>query len=189
MRACPSFPGYSASEDGRVFTHRKGRRVHGRHGGKEPFIDPTYARELLGVRMPKGYVVVGIRVGSVRSRPVGIHQLVADAFIGLRPDGQQVRHLDGNPGNNAASNLAYGTVQDNANDRKRHGHYATGSRHPSAKLSALQVAELVRLREAGLKVRALADSFGVSVSTVESVLYGKAYRDDVIRFKRLEGVR
>lgn len=49
------------------------------------------------------------------------HVLVMEAFVGPRPDGMQVRHLDGNPANNALSNLAYGTPAENMQDKRRHG--------------------------------------------------------------------
>ncbi|MFE2967499.1 NUMOD4 motif-containing HNH endonuclease [Streptomyces sp. NPDC059340] len=50
-----------------------------------------------------------------------VHQIVAAAFLGPRPDGQEVRHLDGNPLNCELSNLAYGTRSENSLDKVRHG--------------------------------------------------------------------
>lgn len=172
---CPSFPGYSVTGDGVVFTHRKGERI-GR-GGKRPLIVADYRRPLRGCVTTKGYVTVGIRVGG-KSRPVGVHQLVADAFLGPCPPGQQVRHLDGCPSNNRVTNLAYGSAQQNADDRMRHGRYATGGRHHGAKLTDGEAAEIRRLRAAGLKVRVLAERYRVSVSTIETVVYGKTYREE-----------
>lgn len=55
-----------------------------------------------------------------------VHQLVALAFHGPRPDGQVVRHLDGNSRNNSASNIAYGTHLENYQDSIRHGTTRTG---------------------------------------------------------------
>lgn len=49
--------------------------------------------------------------------------LVGEAFLGPRPDGLETRHLDGNPANNSARNLRYGTKSENAQDRVRHGHH------------------------------------------------------------------
>lgn len=49
-----------------------------------------------------------------------IHRLLAQTFLGDIP-GQLVRHLDGNPLNNRLENLAWGTAQDNTDDRKAHG--------------------------------------------------------------------
>ena len=52
---------------------------------------------------------------------VPLHKLVALHFLGPRPPGMQVRHLDGNPANAALSNLAYGTNGENQLDSVRHG--------------------------------------------------------------------
>jgi hypothetical protein len=50
-----------------------------------------------------------------------IHTLVAYAFIGPRPTGQEIRHLDGCGDNSALDNLAYGTPVQNAQDKFAHG--------------------------------------------------------------------
>lgn len=185
MRPCPSFSGYSADSDGRVFTHRKGERV-GR-GGKRSKIVGSYARELKGHISRKGYRLVGV-IDNGRKRPVGVHQLVADAFLGPRPSPlHQVRHLDGNPANNCASNLAWGLVAENAADRLRHGRYARGARHPNAKLTEEQAREILALRDQCVRVKVIADRFGVGVSTVEDIIYGKQWRH--ISFKRVDAKR
>lgn len=61
-----------------------------------------------------------------------IHTLVALAFFGPRPEGMEVRHLDGDPENNAVSNLAYGTSTENKLDCVRHGthHWANKTHCP-----------------------------------------------------------
>jgi hypothetical protein len=48
--------------------------------------------------------------------PRRVHVLVAEAFIGPRPDGMVARHLDDDPANNNVSNIAWGTYSDNARD-------------------------------------------------------------------------
>ncbi|WP_227026939.1 HNH endonuclease [Corallococcus soli] len=125
-------------------------------------------------------------VAPGRARPVGVHQLVADAFHGPCPVGQQVRHLDGDPTNNVPCNLAYGTALDNAADRTRHGRYASGAHHQNAKLTPADVADLLRRRAAGEKVKALAAYFRVSVPTVEAVIYGKSYRAESVELRQIE---
>ncbi len=50
-----------------------------------------------------------------------IHQLVAAAFVGPRPEGHEVRHRDGDSGNPRATNLTYGTRKQNYDDAIRHG--------------------------------------------------------------------
>lgn len=68
---------------------------------------------------------------SIRLGPdyqtVGVHRLVAWAFIGPPPPGRPVvRHLDDHPQNNTPDNLAYGTQVDNGRDAVRN------NRHPWA---------------------------------------------------------
>lgn len=67
-----------------------------------------------------GYPMYSLHVeGQYRVTPV--HTLVAEAFIGPRPPGQVIRHLDGDPLNNVPANLAYGTVTENIHDTIRMG--------------------------------------------------------------------
>jgi HNH endonuclease/NUMOD4 motif-containing protein len=66
-------------------------------------------------------------------KPREVHKIVMEAFVGPCPEGQEVRHLDGNPGNNrwapgdeaetvaAGGNLIYGTHSENMQDKHRHG--------------------------------------------------------------------
>ncbi len=50
-----------------------------------------------------------------------VHRLVALAFLGPRPEGMEVRHLDGERLNCRVDNLAYGTRSENNFDRVAHG--------------------------------------------------------------------
>lgn len=71
---------------------------------------------------PKGHLAVGLALGRGRERSVRlVHRLVLAAFVGSCPDGMEVRHLDGNPGNNTVENLAYGTHSENEMDKVLHG--------------------------------------------------------------------
>lgn len=74
-----------------------------------------------------GYLTLSLcREG--RRRSVTVHALVALAFIGECPEGQEVRHLDGDPANNRLGNLAYGTHAENMQDRLRHGRHNMASK-------------------------------------------------------------
>lgn len=73
----------------------------------------------------RGYLGVSLYSGikASRRRRV-IHQLVAEAFIGARPEGLDVCHNDGDKTNNRADNLRYDTRSENILDAVRHGtHY------------------------------------------------------------------
>ena len=77
--------------------------------------------KVLSVRLDKyGYQIVGLcNQGKCQTRTV--HSLVAEAFIGPRPEGMEVCHNDGDRTNNHLDNLRYGTSSDNNLDQLRHG--------------------------------------------------------------------
>ena len=67
-----------------------------------------------------GYPLVNLRdQGKGQTRYV--HSLVAEAFIGSRPEGMEVCHNDGDSTNNHLDNLRYDTSSDNELDKVRHG--------------------------------------------------------------------
>lgn len=67
-----------------------------------------------------GYPYLNLCQDGVERR-FRIHILVALTFIGPRPEGLMIRHLDGNPGNPQANNLTYGTASENGKDSVAHG--------------------------------------------------------------------
>ena len=76
-----------------------------------------------------GYRRVTLSEGK-KHKSFYVHKLVAEAFLGACPEGEQVRHWDGNPGNNDLSNLLYGTGSENIFDAVRHGtHYQARKTH------------------------------------------------------------
>lgn len=111
IRPIPGWPGYSISDDGRVF-NQYGRQLKGYRNGK------TLGRDHIYVHLySKG-----------KHKNVGVHTLVLETFVGPRPKGFQCRHLDGNTQNNHVSNLQWGTPSDNMQDQLRHGTHAFGRR-------------------------------------------------------------
>ena len=85
----PGFPGYKIARNGMVL-------------GK-------YGRPMVAVPNLDGYLQVKLCVGG-KTHTRQIHILLALTFVGPRPDGHQVRHLDGNRVNNSIENLCWGTT-------------------------------------------------------------------------------
>lgn len=133
-----------------------------------------------------GYLRVGLGAG-VRDRY--IHALVAEAFIGPRPQGFDVNHIDGNKGNNAASNLEYCTRKVNINHAVGLGLinpglrplsvYARGEGHAMAKLAESDIQRIRADYESCLRAKGYitrtADSYGVSRSTISMILSRKIW--------------
>lgn len=67
-----------------------------------------------------GYIDVNLSQAN-RTRTFTVHNLVMLAFTGPRPDGYEIRHLNGVQSDNRRTNLAYDTVSENRLDITRHG--------------------------------------------------------------------
>ncbi len=67
-----------------------------------------------------GYIKVSLHKDGVR-KTANVHQLVADAFLGPRPEGTETRHGEGGRQDNSVPNLSYGTPSENQFDRYRDG--------------------------------------------------------------------
>ena len=75
---------------------------------------------IAGIPDHDGYLWVHLANSGTRSRR-SIHSLVMGAFVGPRPEGNDVAHGDGNPRNNHLSNLRYCTRSENMMDMVRDG--------------------------------------------------------------------
>lgn len=85
-----------------------------------------------------GYSVLNLWSGG-RLVTRKVHVLVLEAFVGPRPSGLVVRHLNGNPADNHVGNLAWGTLAENAADAWRHGRIdRRGDRNPNARARRCQ---------------------------------------------------
>ena len=162
-RDIPSAPGYQASSLGRV--RSLDRMVLGRDGREELH----RGKVLKPQSMRNGYVEVFIRDGKRRKHRT-VHTLVAEAFIGERPKGADVMHLNGDRSDNRAVNLCYGTRSENLRQT-----YSYGGKQANGKLSLEDVDE-VRLRLLrGESVSSIAASFDVNISTICHVRDGKSF--------------
>lgn len=115
-RPIPSHLGYEVSDLGRI---RSCWRVGGSHTrGRQ--MGPTW-RVLSPATLTSGHLHVSLLCGDGDRRSRRVHSLVAEAFIGPRPEGSVIRHLNGDPQDNRPENLRWGTVSENMFDRVRHG--------------------------------------------------------------------
>jgi len=119
-----------------------------------------------------GYLVVTMSSGG-RAKTMKAHQIVAAAFIGPRPSGSQVRHLDGNPADNSVLNLRYGTPAENAADREAHGNTRRGDAHGSAKATDAQILDALR-RAKSIGLAAAAREIGIGQAALSMVKTGRS---------------
>lgn len=164
---------YEASDHGRV---RSLDRI-----GARPSAPRLKGRVL---KMPPdsgGYPQVTLCKDRIKQKTLA-HTLVASAFLGPRPDGQEVCHGDGDPQNNHVGNLRYDTHEGNSADMIRHGRTMRGTANSRNRLSPEQVLEIVAMSRRSPENHrpwrhhcAIAKEFGVSVGAVEGILRGKTW--------------
>jgi hypothetical protein len=162
---------YSASDWGRV--RGEARTVLFSDGRVRQFPEKV----LKPIRNAKGYFVVSLKRNSACTVRL-VHSLVAEAFIGPRPEGLIVLHGPGGQQDNRLANLSYGTYgKNNGEDRERDGTSQNGERNPQAKVTREQVLYIRRELQDGPYGTAarLARELGVSQDLIGFIKRGKSW--------------
>ena len=161
-REINGFEKYRVGRDGSVWSRRRKRW-----------------KRLRPVRNANGYQRVTLyrkRDGRTERVQEYLHRLVLLTFVGPCPAGLMCRHLDGNPANNRADNLAWGTSAENSADALRHGTHLRGEDAPTAKLEAWQSLEVLWLFEHVTQNRAeIARRVGIARTSVVRILSGETW--------------
>lgn len=152
---------YEVSNLGRV------RSLLNRYGNPRPL--------MLSAWLCNGYPTVAIRKhGWPRSRPIAVHVLIAESFLGPCPEGHEVNHKDFNRANSVLLNIEYVTYSENNLHAFRHGRKPVrGERVGAAKLTAEQVKEIRNSKESHVQA---ARRLGVHPTTILRVRSGEFWR-------------
>lgn len=169
-RQISGFSGYMVSSEGRV------RSYWTAHGWTRFASDPRMLKP--GKLNKQGYLAVRLRTTTGKAKSVTVHRLVMRAFIGPCPDGMNVNHKDGDPRNNRLENLEYVTHSENVMHAYRTGlrRRTVGEASPTSKINWLIVSVMRSAAAQGQTKAVIARHFGVSESTVRSVVTGKSWR-------------
>lgn len=149
FRQVKGFPDYCISSLGRV---KSLKRV------KEALLTGRFDKD--------GYILVDLRNGLTR-KTVRIHVLVADAFLGPRPDGMLILHWNDRKSDNRLSNLRYGSLSENYNDRRRNGSCNSCHRNPATQIGLRLAKKILSLR---------GDKTAVEISKEKKVSVNQVYR-------------
>lgn len=154
---------YAVSNFGRV------KRVMESHGGRSNFIRKPSINS-------RGYANVCLGING-RQIVEKIHRLVAEAFIGPKPNGFEVNHKDGNKLNNRVQNLEYVTHAENMRHASRCGllNGQIGTNNGNSKLTEANVSTIKKLRREGLFQREIAKRFSISQAHVSYIVLGKSW--------------
>lgn len=115
-REIPEFPGYRVGDDGSVWRRWVncwwGRKLTDKWRQMKPSLNEK-GYPYLNLVPPEG--------GSYRT--FRVHRLVLTAFVGPCPEGMECRHLNGVRSDCRLSNLAWGTREENVEDRRIHANH------------------------------------------------------------------
>ncbi len=172
IRLVPGYEDYKVSDQGEIWS-----RLRSRYGMNDEWkkLQPP---EWKTTSPATTYYLVSLRKNNKR-KVMRLHQVIMLAFVGPRPKGQEVRHLNGNGLDNRLENLKYGTKKENSADMIAHGRSTQGERWPGAKVTEEQVRYFRKRYKPHCKINgatAMARQFGVPKSTVMNVVCGASWK-------------
>ena len=152
-------------------------RVAELRSGRVVAVEPRRAETVGG----KGYlrIVLGVP-GRHQTCSVAAHRLVYAAVVGVIPDGLQINHRDLNKQNNRPANLEVVTGSENIAHSYAHGRTRSWSvarasggtwRGKPLKTDA-EVAAMRGLRASGVRLRDIAERFGISITHAHRLTQG-----------------
>lgn len=133
-----------------------------------------------------GYYILTVRPEPNKTINIRVHQVVAEAFLGKRPKGYVVNHIDGNKQNNYVDNLEYVTPRENNIHALRKGlrkpanmknFSPKGESHYRASINEEIVKEILRLhKEEHLGERRIAKRLNISVGVVGNIVRNRSWK-------------
>ena len=165
---------YEVSDQGRV---RSLARLCNAGGGRTRKVAPRVLKPQHDGRSRGGigaHVKVSLAVDAIVTQRQ-VHILVLEAFVGLRPQGTETRHLNGIPDDNRLVNLRWGTPTENRADTLLHGTLRRGTGKPNAKLTDASVKDIRAARATGAAINALARQYGVNRTTIQQLFDGRTW--------------
>ena len=155
----PSFPGYEASNFGKIRNEKS-------------------KRNLKSSLKKTGYLAISLQKEGYGNsgKSESAHRIVTSAFLGECPKGFQVNHKDGNKVNNTIENLEYLSASENAFHAVRLGLRASGSKHWKSKLDEFDILIIRDLHIAGFTHVKIAKIFNVTPTSICRIIRGRSWK-------------
>lgn len=169
-RPVPGFEGYEASTLGRIRSVPRSVEYTSRWGTKSN-------RQLAGKILKTfphggGYRLVTPCIGGKHVQATA-HAMVAAAFLGERPEGMDVNHIDGDKANNVPSNLEYVTRKDNMRHARETGLWDNrGEKNGQAKATEAQIRQAHALMCAGASIAKVVEIVGLTRAQIRHIRAG-----------------
>lgn len=157
------FPDYEIFENGQVLSLP-------RFGVSGRFLKPR--------TRPDGYIQVTLTKDGKGYQKL-LHCLLAEAFLGDRPKGQDVNHINGYKDDNRVENLEYCTRSENCKHAERLGLVprCRGDKHHKSRLKADQVHAICReLLNTTRPQTEIAKEYGVGNNVISNIMRGVSWK-------------
>lgn len=119
-----------------------------------------------------GYLRITVKIDGKKISQ-NIHVLVAEAFLGLRPKGQQINHIDGNKLNNSVDNLEYISPKLNIKHSFEMGLQPMGIKRGKGQYSFETIKQVREQAENGMSFKNISDLTGISPTHVSRIINKK----------------
>jgi hypothetical protein len=172
IRHCPGYLGYAVDDDGNVWSCRNKRRVGSaliyRQDWRKRKVSPDSG----------DYLSLTMIGDDGRRQTRMVHQLVLEAFVGPKPEGQECCHENGIRSDCHLLNLRYDTKGNNQKDSVSHGTHNTQrpSTHPNGKFSEDDI-RMMRHLYNYLFAKQIASLYGVSIGYCKAILNHRERKD------------
>lgn len=158
MKQIPNFPGYYATEDGRIWSSKTDKWL-------KPFLTNQYFR-------------IGLyKNGSKRKHFV--HRLVLETFTGKCPNSMETCHNNGIKTDNRIENLRWDTRKNNQRDRIKHGTnvYPEGENNVHSKLTEQDVRMIIYMyRTKEFTQTEIAELYNINRANVSLIINRKRWK-------------
>lgn len=171
-KSCINYPYYEVSNMGNVRSTDK--PVNSRGGSIA-----IKKGKVLALAKSNGYLTVNLPIENTY-RTVGVHTLVAIAFV-PNPNNLPIpNHKDGDKHNNQFTNLEWVTYSQNMYHASKNNLIETGERHYNAKLTDVQVQEIRDKYKLGTYSHSdLGKLYGVTKQNITMILNNKSRKEKI----------
>ena len=123
-----------------------------------------------------GYLVVGLSNGREK-KIMRVHRLIGLAFLDNPDNLPCVCHQNDKKLDNTLDNLYWGSVADNARDRKKNGNQTQGVTHHLAVLDESAVVKIRKLYTGQRgDIKNIAEQFSVTQNCIADVVYNRTWK-------------
>lgn len=130
---------------------------------------------ILKFNISRGYHSVELQTEPIKKR-FTVHRLVMLAFVGPRPTGMQINHINGVKTDNRPCNLEYCTPSENQKHSFRLGLQSNaGERHSRAKLKEQDVIDIRKMHAEGRSKILIAAKYHISQSHLSHIISGRIW--------------